>query len=140
MSVHVAQDLFYHAYKKMSIDFENMLFLRFDKKKDAMNTKQELERLRRELVEAEKKVSQYRNQEKIILNKARDKERRNRTRRLIEHGAILENVLPVRDMDAEELTALLAEISLLPVVSKMLDAYKKDGDGSRFSERRIYTP
>ena len=105
-----------------------------------MNTKQELERLRRELVEAEKKVSQYRNQEKIILNKARDKERRNRTRRLIEHGAILENVLPVRDMDAEELTALLAEISLLPVVSKMLDAYKKDGDGSRFSERRIYTP
>ena len=140
MSVHVAQDLFYHAYKKMSIDFENMLFLRFDKKKDAMNTKQELERLRRELVEAEKKVSQYRNQEKIILNKARDKERRNRTRRLIEHGAILENVLPVRDMDAEELTALLAEISLLPVVSKMLDAYKKDGDGSRFSERRTYTP
>ena len=92
-----------------------------------MTPEQELERLRRELAEAKKKVSQYRNQEKIILNKARDKERRNRTRRLIEHGAILENVFPVRDMDGGELTALLTEISLLPVVSKMLEAYKKDG-------------
>ena len=91
-----------------------------------MTPEQELERLRRELAEAKKKVSQYRNQEKIILNKARDKERRNRTRRLIEHGAILESVLPVRDMDGGELTALLTEISLLPVVSKMLKAYKKD--------------
>ena len=92
-----------------------------------MTPEQELERLRRELAEAKKKVSQYRNQEKIILNKARDKERRNRTRRLIEHGAILENVFPVRDMDGGELTALLTEISLLPVVSKILEAYKKDG-------------
>ena len=92
-----------------------------------MTPEQELERLRRELAEAKKKVSQYRNQEKIILNKARDKERRNRTRRLIEHGAILENVFPVIDMDAGELTALLTEISLLPVVSKILEAYKKDG-------------
>ena len=92
-----------------------------------MTPEQELERLRRELAEAKKKVSQYRNQEKIILNKARDKERRNRTRRLIEHGAILENVFPVRDMDGGELTALLTEISFLPVVSKMLEAYKKDG-------------
>ena len=92
-----------------------------------MTSEQELERLRRELAEAKRKVSQYRNQEKIILNKARDRERRNRTRRLIEHGAILENVFPVRDMDGGELTALLTEISLLPVVSKMLDAYKKDG-------------
>ena len=93
-----------------------------------MTPEQELERLRRELAEAKKKVSQYRNQEKMILNKARDKERHNRTRRLIEHGAILENVFPVRDMDAGELTALLTEISLLPVVSKMLEAYKKDGE------------
>ena len=92
-----------------------------------MTPEQELARLRRELAEAKKKVSQYRNQEKIILNKARDKERRNRTRRLIEHGAILESIFPVKNMDGGELTALLMEISLLPVVSKMLDAYKKDG-------------
>ena len=92
-----------------------------------MTAEQELERLRQELAEAKKKVSQYRNQEKIILNKARDKERRNRTRRLIEHGAILENAFPVRYMDGGELTALLTEISLLPAVSKMLEACKTDG-------------
>ena len=92
-----------------------------------MTPEQELERLRRELAEAKRKVSQYRNQEKIILNKARDKERRNRTRRLIEHGAILENIFPVKNMNGEEVKAFLTEISLLPVVSKMLDAYKKDG-------------
>ena len=92
-----------------------------------MSQERELKRLRQELAEVKKKVSQYRNQEKMILNKARDKERRNRTRRLIEHGAILENVFPVRDMDGGELTALLTEISLLPVVSKLLDAYEKDG-------------
>ena len=92
-----------------------------------MTPEQELEKLRRELAEAERKVSQYRNQKKIILNKAHDRERRNRTRRLIEHGAILENVFPVRDMDGEKLTAFLTEISLLPVVSKMLEAYKTDG-------------
>ena len=91
-----------------------------------MTPEQELERLRRELAEAKKKVSQYRNQEKMILNKARDKERRNRTRRLIEHGAILESVFPVRDMDGEKLTAFLTEISLLPAVSKTLEGYKQD--------------
>ena len=91
-----------------------------------MTAEQELERLRRELAEAKKKVSQYRNQEKIILNKSRDKERRNRTRRLIEHGAILENVFSVKEMDGTEIKAFLTEISLLPVVSKMLEAYKTD--------------
>ena len=40
--------------------------------------------------------------------------------RLIERGAILANVFPVIGMDGGGLTALLAEISLLPVVSKML--------------------
>ena len=83
-----------------------------------------------------RKRKQYRNQEKIILNKARDKERRNRTRRLIEHGAILENVFPVRDMDGEELTALLTEVFLLPVVSKTLERYKKDGGREQVFRRK----
>ena len=33
----------------------------------------------------------------------------------------------IRDMDGEKLAAFLTEISLLPVVSKMLEAYKTDG-------------
>ena len=92
-----------------------------------MKPEQELERLRRELAEAERKVSQYRNQQKTILNKARDKERRARTRRLIEHGAILESIFPVNGMDGAEVKAFLTEISLLPVVSKMLEGCKKSG-------------
>ena len=92
-----------------------------------MNPKQELEKLHRDLAEAKRKVNQYKNQEKIFLNKSRDKERRARTRRLIEHGAILESIFPVKSMNGEEVKAFLTEISLLPVVSKMLDAYKKDG-------------
>ena len=105
-----------------------------------MTLEQELEKLRRELDAAKRKVSQYWNQEKVILNKARKKERRDRTRRLIEHGTILENVFPVRDMDGGELTALLTKIFIPLVVYKMLDAYKKTEDESRFSERaHFYT-
>ena len=92
-----------------------------------MTPEQELKWLRFELAEAKKKVSQYRNQKKIILNKAHDRERRNRTRRLIEHGAILESIFPVNDMDGAEVKAFLTEISRLPAVSKMLDTCKKDG-------------
>ena len=123
MERYVNPSRFENGYRKSGKPFS--LCLKFER--SVITPEQELERLRRELAEAEKKVSQYRNQEKTILNKARDRERRNRTRRLIEHGAILENVFPVRDMDAGELTALLTEISLLPVVSEMLEAYKKDG-------------
>ena len=43
-------------------------------------------------------------------------------------------------MDGGELTALLTEISILSVVSKIVDAYKKTKEGSRFSERaHFYT-
>ena len=41
-----------------------------------------------------KKIRQLENQQKILLNRQRDMERRARTRRLIEHGAILESVFP----------------------------------------------
>ena len=41
-----------------------------------------------------KKIRQLENQQKILLNRQSDMERRVRTRRLIEHGAILESVFP----------------------------------------------
>lgn len=41
-----------------------------------------------------KKIRQLENQQKILLNRQSDMERRARTRRLIEHGAILESVFP----------------------------------------------
>ena len=91
-----------------------------------MTAEQELEQLRQELAKAKQKARQYENQQKIILNKARERNRRNRTRCLIEYGAILESIFPVNDMDGAEVKAFLTEISLLPVVSKTLEAYKKD--------------
>lgn len=41
-----------------------------------------------------KKIRQLENRQKILLNRQSDMERRARTRRLIEHGAILESVFP----------------------------------------------
>ena len=92
-----------------------------------MTKEQELEKLRNDLAEAKRKARQYENRVKVLTNNQRDKERRDRTRRLIEHGAILESVLPVRDLDGLEIKALLTQISALPVVSKILEPYEKDG-------------
>ena len=39
-------------------------------------------------------LRQLQNRQKILLNKKSDMERRARTKRLIEHGAILESVFP----------------------------------------------
>ena len=60
-----------------------------------MKQEQELAKLRADLAEAKRKARQYENRVTVLTNNQRDKERRERTRRLIEHGAILESVLPV---------------------------------------------
>ena len=93
-----------------------------------MTKEQELEKLRYDLAEAKRKARQYENRIKVLTNNQRDKERRERTRRLIQHGAILESVLPVRELDGPEIKALLTQISALPVVSKILEPYEKDGE------------
>ena len=57
--------------------------------------------------EIEKKISQYQNRQKILLNKKRTEEHRARTHRLIERGAILEAVFPaIVEMEGEVLIAL----------------------------------
>ena len=56
--------------------------------------------------EIEKKISQYQNRQKILLNKKRTEEHRARTHRLIGRGAILEAVFPaVVGMEGEEVKA-----------------------------------
>ena len=54
-----------------------------------------------------KKIRQLENQQKILLNRQSDMERRARTRRLIEHGAILES-------------AFLLALSRLPEATELL--------------------
>ena len=64
------------------------------------------ESLEAQKAEAEKEVRQYENQVKILLNKQRDLERRERNHRLIVHGAIMEGVFPfTASMDGEAIKA-----------------------------------
>ena len=66
-------------------------------------------------------IRQLENRQKILLNRKTDAERKARTRRLIEHGAILESIFPaISDMTGEEVKAFLSAISRLPEVMWLL--------------------
>lgn len=76
--------------------------------------------------DAQKKLSQLENRQKILLNKQRDAERRARTHRLIERGAILEGVFPaIANTDDEEVKAFLIALSRLPVSAELLEKVRK---------------
>lgn len=67
-----------------------------------------------------KKIRQLENRQKILLNRQSDMERRARTRRLIEHGAILESVFPALvKLPGEEVKAFLLTLSRLPGVPEL---------------------
>ena len=66
-------------------------------------------------------IRQLENRQKILLNRKTDAERKARTRRLIEHGAILKNISPATTaMTGEEAKAFLSAISRLPEVMRLL--------------------
>ena len=70
--------------------------------------------------EIEKKISQYQNRQKILLNKKRTEEHRARTHRLIGRGAILEAVFPaVVGMEGDEVKAFLIALSRLPEAQEL---------------------
>ena len=67
-----------------------------------------------------KKIRQLENRQKILLNRQSDMERRARTRRLIEHGAILEGVFPALvTLPGKEVKAFLLTLSRLPGVPEL---------------------
>lgn len=69
-----------------------------------------------------KEIAQLQNQQKILLNRKRIEERRARTHRLIERGAILEAVFPpVVDMKGEEIEAFLIAFSRLPGAKELAE-------------------
>ena len=78
----------------------------------------------------EKKIGQLQNHQKILLNRKRQEERRARTHRLIERGAILEGVFPaVTDMEGEEVEAFLIALSRLPGARELAEkAPKNEGE------------
>lgn len=76
-----------------------------------------------------KEILQLENRQKILENKQRDAERRARTRRLIERGAILEGVFPLSpDLSGEEVKAFLIALSRLPGAAKLAAELPKSGD------------
>ena len=76
-----------------------------------------------------KEIRQLESRKKILENKQRNEERKARTRRLIERGAILEGVFPLAsDLSGEEVKAFLVTLSRLPEVTKLAAELPKSGD------------
>ncbi len=70
----------------------------------------ELKALQMEKSEIEKEIKQLENRQKILLNRKHKEERRERTHRLIEQGAILESVFPeIAAMTGEQVKAFLQQ-------------------------------
>ena len=79
--------------------------------------------------EIEKKISQYQNRKKILLNRKRNEEHRARTHRLIGRGAILEAVFPaVVEMEGEEVKAFLIALSRLPGAVELAEKAQNAGN------------
>ncbi len=68
-------------------------------------------KLQQEYEKSAEAIQQLRNRQKALLNQKRAEERKIRTHRLIEHGAVMESLLPkVKDMTAEEVKAFLMPV------------------------------
>lgn len=77
----------------------------------------------------ETELRQLQNRQKILLNKKANAERKARTHRLIECGAILESVFPaVAAMTGEEVKAFLFALSRLPGAGEAAAKSAKTGD------------
>lgn len=88
-----------------------------------------VEQLNAEKEKVEKKLFQLENRHKTLLNKQRDAERRDRTHRLIERGAIVEGVFSLApDLFGEKVKVFLIALSHLPGAAKLVAKLSKSGD------------
>src|SRR5699024_11019037 len=76
-----------------------------------------------------KEIRQLENRQKILENKQRNEERKARTRRLIERGAILEGIFPLApDLPGVEVKAFLIALSHLPGAAGLAARLPKSGN------------
>lgn len=76
-----------------------------------------------------KEIRQLENHRKILENRQRNEERKARTRRLIERGAILEGIFPLApDLSGAEVKAFLIALSHLPGAVELIAILPKSGD------------
>ena len=88
-----------------------------------------VEQLNAEKKKVQKELRQLENRQKTLLNKQRDAERRARTRRLIERGAIVEGVFSLApDLSGEKVKAFLVALSHLPGAAELAAKLPKSGD------------
>ena len=81
----------------------------------------DIDKLKAQQEKVKTEIRQLENRQKILLNRKTDAERKARTRRLIEHGAVLESIFPATTvMTGEEAKAFLSAISRLPGVMRLL--------------------
>ena len=93
-----------------------------DEKITAHSSKEEREKVLKEIWQLE-------NRKKILENKQRNEERRVRTRRLIERGAILEGIFPLApNLSSAEVKAFLIALSHLPGAAELAAKLPKSGD------------
>ncbi len=70
-----------------------------------------MEKYKEQIESVQEKIRQLKNRQKVLLRKQSDAERKARTRRLIERGAILESVFPeVVSMTNEKVKAFLEKM------------------------------
>lgn len=76
-----------------------------------MSNESVLKKLKAEKADNTEEIRQLNNRIKIITNRERDAERRERTHRLIEKGAIIESLLPATiTLSGEEFKAFLLHL------------------------------
>ena len=76
-----------------------------------------------------KEIRQLENRKKILENKQHNEERKARTRRLIERGAILEGIFPLAsNLSGAEVKAFLIALSHLPGAVELIATLPKSGD------------
>jgi hypothetical protein len=69
-----------------------------------------MENPKEEMQAVQEKIHQLENRQKILLNKKSDAERKARTHRLIERGALLEGIFPeTKSMTGEQVKAFLEQ-------------------------------
>ena len=82
-----------------------------------------------ECEEVLREIRQLENRQKILENKQRNEERKARTRRLIERGAVLEGIFPLApDLSGAEVKAFLITLSHLPGAAELTANLPKSGD------------
>ena len=94
-----------------------------------MNEKITAQPPKEERQEVLKEIRQLENRKKILENKQRNEERRVRTRRLIERGAILEGIFSLPpNLSGVEVKAFLIALSHLPGAAELTANLPKSGD------------